>query len=494
MEIGLTLRGNVYYRLVNWEGIWDHVKKFLTPGIEKVKTSTITKNTTKSDSPERTNSVSIAPKFVGKYNATELRALFGGDVQVTTSSYNETRPSITRTSDGTLWITYDYAYSATDHDIYVANSTDGGSTWNVYFLDASTANTSNPVILSDSLDNVYIFFENHTSGAYFEYLEYESSTNEWMYVYISTWTWWGSVTNLSAATYTYGTDIYIYVVFEYIYSSTDHDVGYAKTVDGGSTWYEDHDSSTSIAYTGSWEGHPSVSISTGTNPKVFVAYDVFDGNYWNVTVKNNTGINGTSWNGEVFYLNGYNLYHPSVYATGDDAYVAFELEVSSTDHDIGIFNTTDNGVSWKWASWAASTTEDERYPMVVAYGADVYLLYLNVTSGYICEIYSADYGQTWSNVNLVSDLGSGVAIYRTVYAYYYDGKVYVAWTDNRNGNYDIYFDSATVPEFNPTILIFLLVVLALISTRRKNLSMLRHARHGEKNVRSIQVQQKRERN
>ncbi len=460
IEMDLGIGGNVYFRLVNWQGLWDKITtklSFIYHGIVK--------NASKPAS-NSTHPVSkvLYPKLVGKYNVTEFRAIFGTDVQVTTSSYDESRPTITRTSDGTLWVTYDYAYTSTDHDIYFANSTDGGETWTVYSLDTTSYNLLNPVILSDSSDNIYIFFENDTSGSYFSYWEHNINEGNLWHIYtISTWNWWSDVHNISAATYTVGSDIYIYVFFEYAYTSTDYDVGFIKTTDGGSIWWDYHDN---LATTGYWEGHPSVAISTGTNPEVFIAYQNYSSyNKWCVTVLNNTNINGTTWWGYYFEsAYGNSLTDPSLAASGDYIYMVAQDEYQPTDHDIVLYNSTDNGLSWG-GNWVNYSSDDEVYPNVVASGLNVYVFYLDASSGYIIEKDSADGGYSWSNFNKVSDVDSGVSIYHTVSSYYYNGNLYVVWTDNRNGNYDIYFDK--VPELNVYPLIIVPIALATVFLRRK---------------------------
>ncbi len=240
IEMDLGIGGDVYFRLVNWQGLWDKITNTRTPAAHVLKID-INHNNTKSG-----RCASVMKKFnpteVGTYNWSELRAQFGTDIRVTTSSYDESVPTIARTSDGTLWVTFDYAYTSTDHDIYFANSTDGGQTWKMYVLDATSYNLLNPVIISDLSDNIYIFFENDTSGSYFSYWEHNINEGPIWYIYsISTWNWWIDVHNISAATYTVGTDIYLYVFFEYAYTSTDYDVGFIKTTDGGLTWWDYHD-------------------------------------------------------------------------------------------------------------------------------------------------------------------------------------------------------------------------------------------------------------
>ncbi len=467
-EIGIPLRGKVYFRLVNFEGLWDRIHPYTAVLLDAKmgKSDKVGNSTMNASAGSKTSSKKFTPKFVGEYNVTELKALFGTDVQVTTSTYDESKPTITRTSDGTLWA----AFTSSDSNLYFANSTDGGATWIVYTLDKKSYNLKNPFIISDSSDNVYIFFDNHTTGANFSYWEHPFNAGAtWYLNFIKDWNWWDKVYNLSAATYTVGSNTYIYVVFEYAYSSTDFDVGYVKW-DGSGYWYEYHDYSSSIAFTSAWEGHPSVTISTGTNPKVFVAYDYYNSgdSIFEVMIKNNTDINGTKWGGNVnVAFSGYHdVTFPCTYGTGDVVYVVGEALYNTGDHDIWVLNTTNNGNSWsKYAYFVANTNDDERYPWVVANGGDVHVFFLNITSGYILERESADYGVNWGNVIKVSDQGSGVAVYGTVSSYYYNGNLYVVWTDNRNGNDDIYFDK--VPEFNGTIILFIVAMLSAVALMRK---------------------------
>ncbi len=164
---------------------------------------------------------------------------------------------------------------------------------------------------------------------------------------------------------------------------------------------------------------------------------------------------------------GGDLTNPSVYASGDYIYMAAQDEWRSTDHDIVLWNSTNNGLSWGDSHNVVDySTDDELYPSVVANGLNVYVFYLNATTGYIIERESSDGGYSWSTFSKVSDSGTGVVIYHTVSSYYYNGNLYVVWTDNRNGNEDIYFDK--VPEINDYVmLIFSLAVTILLWRKRK---------------------------
>lgn len=405
----------------------------------------------------------------------KLKAVFGKDVLVSNITNDEIRPSIVRT-ENTIWVTWSFKRGNGNHDIAIAYSTDNGETWKGWRIyENKTFDTTNPVIVKDANDNLFIFFENHTSGAYFQFLYHPKgeAPGNWSLYGISSFSW-ENVYNISAAAYCSD----IYVVFEYHNSSSNSTIGYLYTTDDGNTWHVPL-----VFITSYWRGHPSVTISTGSNPRVFIAFDLHytSGGYWILCIANNTKVGDNNWTTRYFSGHpdpfGYLSYiYPSIYSFGDNIYVVFQADYGMLlgiwwihiDWDLIFLKSTDNGLTWSDPTRieSAATWQDEEYPWVVANGQNVYIFYLNSTRGYICMVESQDGGDSWSDVFLVSDKGSGENIYRTLSAIYSGGKVYVVWTDHRNNNDDIYFDK--VPEFSNLVIHTIILIMAVIIRRKRN--------------------------
>jgi len=399
---------------------------------------------------------------------TELRADFGEDIQVTSSSYNERRPSIARTSDGKLWVVFDNSSGY----LSLAISEDDGSIWNIYTFNIQA---DNPVIFSDSQDNVYIFYENHTSNSNFTYLRIDPQGYVHPYLYVET-SWWKNVYDLSVA-YSPEDEGHIYLTFDYYYNSYYY-LGYIHSTDGGLNW-----NGALIVNLSNDPGYPSITISSSAY-KTFIAFEYhYNNDIWIVVVINNTGLNNDSWDlNQVFYgdtTNGYRDFrHPSIFASEDKVYLACEAQSGFSffgiwipqDWDIVFFYSEDGGISWSNQITLASRNNDEISPWVIANGDDVYVFYIEERSRRrtkIMMVESNDGGNTWNEAIQVDDRNNAEAIYKGVSAIYSGGGIYVVWTDDRNRNSDIYFDK--IPEFNDIFFaLFPLLLLLPILKKRKS--------------------------
>jgi len=462
MELDSTissLNPSIFIFISNWKGDKDSSDNPLS--------------TTRNISPININSTLIKEFHINirsessSEKLTNLRADFGDDIQITTSSYDEKRPSIARTSDGKLWVVFDNSSGY----LNLAISQNNGSLWDIY---AFNILADNPIIFSDSQDNVYIFYENHTSISNFTYIRIDPDGYVHPYLYVQT-SWWKNVYNLSVA-YTPQSKGHIYLTFDYYYNSYYY-LGYLHSNDSGLNW-----NGALIVNLSNTPGNPSITISPSTS-KTFIAFEYYYSNsIWIVVIINNTDINHDSWNiSQVLYGDtneGHRDYrHPSIFATEDYIYLACEAQSGfsffgiwiSLDWDIVFFYSQDDGYSWSNQITIASTNDDEISPWVIANDDDVYVFYIEKSSRrktIIMMVESNDGGDTWNDPLQVDDEDSAEFIYRGVSAIYSGGGIYVVWTDDRNDNADIYFDK--IPEFSDFIFVMVpLLILTIIIKKRK---------------------------
>ncbi len=404
---------------------------------------------------------------VHKESLASLRADFGTDVQVTFSNGDENRAYIARTKNGVLWTVFD-TFSGF---LSFANSTDNGESWTVY---TTNIRGEKPVIFADSSNNVYIFYENHTATSNFTYLRIDSQGAVHIYMYAQT-SWWKHVYNLSVA-YLSADAGHVYIAFDYYYNSYYY-LGYIHSNDSGLNWEG------SLLYNLTDNpGNPCVAISSGSQPKTFIAFEYYYSNsIWVVVVVNNSGVTSNDWSiNKVLYGNtneGYRDYrHPSIFSYDDRIYLTYEA-LSGTqilwfwipsDWDIKFISSIDNGDSWSTESIVADGRNNEVSPWVISDGDSVYLFYIDKSSNRRASVImkkSNDNGETWGDTIQIDDENNVSPIYHAVSAIYSGGGIYVVWTDGRNGNDDIYFDK--IPEFNELIIPIIATLSILLIMRKR---------------------------
>lgn len=128
-------------------------------------------------------------------------------------------------------------------------------------------------------------------------------------------------------------------------------------------------------------------------------------------------------------------------------YVAWD-ESFNNDYDIYVTTSTDGGQSWSAnikVNDDSGTSRQQYSSLAVDASGIVYVAWQDQRNGNY-DVYfatSTDSGTTWStNVKVNDDSGTS-AQYKPSLAVDASGTVYVAWEDNRNSNYDIYFASST---------------------------------------------------
>lgn len=96
----------------------------------------------------------------------------------------------------------------------------------------------------------------------------------------------------------------------------------------------------------------------------------------------------------------------------------------------------------------------------------IFISYFNATSNgyFVYLIFSKDGGHTWSAPEQISGDGEVNVTIPTTDVYYYNGYLYIVWSDDSPGNVhyeyaDIFFYEQTIPEFTQQSLYFILLIL-----------------------------------
>jgi hypothetical protein len=310
---------------------------------------------------------------------------------VGTTQYN---PSIGVDSMGNIFVVWEDNRDG-DWNIYFANSSDGGETWTNNKINSSSGNQSNPSLVVDSFNILYVVWEDDRNG--------------------------------------------------------DWDIYSANSTDGGKTWTYPNVkvNDDSVA----WQINPSIAVDNSGNlyvtwdddrngdPDIYFSKSTDKGASWTVDKKVSTDTLGASQSNPTIAID-----------SSANIYIGWQDERNSIlNSDIFFANSTDGGLTWTDPNKKVNTdatTKTQRYPSIAAgVPGSVYLVWEDYR-GADADIYfakSTNYGITWTDPNVgVNDTSPGHQFYPAIAEE--NGIISVVWEDLReSGVYgpDIYFANST---------------------------------------------------
>lgn len=145
--------------------------------------------------------------------------------------------------------------------------------------------------------------------------------------------------------------------------------------------------------------------------------------------------------------------HPKIFVKDDDIYVVTETKINESSDDILIYHSSDEGQNWDEIDPTGNISAPPgvfvpKFPLLSVNSTDIVCTFIEDKNLYLMK--SSDLGVNWSDPVRINN-----ADFTVVEEYHYadmpDTK-HIIWTDNRNGNYDIYSKLLfSFPPSPPTI-------------------------------------------
>ncbi len=149
-----------------------------------------------------------------------------------------------------------------------------------------------------------------------------------------------------------------------------------------------------------------------------------------------------NWFNATFLDGTENIRFPTVGAHSNNVIIAAQSDERIPGKwDIVCYYSSDAGENWAKSFVAADAADDELHPSIVAYGTTATCMYTVGNNLYLSH--TVDGGATWTEPEKINDQDDTFASdYRSADI---TSGGNVVWTDNRNENLDIYFDTMGYP-------------------------------------------------
>ena len=214
----------------------------------------------------------------------------------------------------------------------------------------------------------------------------------------------------------------------------NYEIYYKRSTDAGVTWGTD----IRLRNNSADATNPSVCVSGSVVNAVWE--DNRDGNLEIYQKRSTDG--GISWGSDVRLTNNFaSSFLPHISVTGLIVHVVW-ADVRDGNGEIYYKRSTDAGISWSADTRLTNHTGDKDYPSVSSTGSDVHVVWSDQRDGNR-EIYykgSTDNGVTWgADTRLTND----PAVSSTPSVASSGSVVHVVWNENRDANFEIYYKRST---------------------------------------------------
>ena len=362
------------------------------------------------------------------------------NIPVTSTEDDEIHPAITMYGGGLLWGGYTTQVSVMDQTISFLYSGDNGATWeSPSYLDPSVLGLADYLAVDSLGDGVIATLQPDpgTSDQWRIIMPDPLDSGTWNG---ATWDWssfeYVDFKNLDVAGYEF-TDIPN--AAEY-YGWMTGTVSSPDDVDMA-TFFFANGETTNSGWIWTWGDAESRSINAAididdSNAKYYAVWENHNDTTGAIDILLSTGYledyiaaDYANWGPDPTWetLGGEESNeNPDVAASNQHVYITCEA-----DDAIVCFYSNDNGATWS----QSTVTSNGKYPTITALGAEATIAY--VSNGNIFTTVTKDGGVSWSTPGQINEQDNTVVMeYATTEITTYN---HLLWTDNRNGNKDIYY-------------------------------------------------------
>lgn len=370
--------------------------------------------------------------------------VLGTDKQITSSEFDEENPVVDIGSDGNFLLLYHFIEDLGISSIGIQLSSDFGETWPsdlIWYLPSSNFNDASPInpdigfmgdkvhaygtneiLTEDPTLYLHDFVDIHNPDTWsiysFDMTDSSSYVTETAIATNDTKFATGTIQDYEGTTDYYDDTLLIMWDTNGLEDlQMDSGVYWMNEEDGESTPYShlsaDAGDKTYFAF--------QVGETTGFS-SIHSAYCMIDENTQYSDWRQSTVVGGKT----------YNCTNPDISVSGKKAYIVYNMDQNG-NQDIYVATSTGGSVWMKYP--IVESLDDELYPVVSANGDEVLCVFIK--NGNLYKTSSKDAGKTWSEPDQVNEESDTVV----EDFHFTDIKGnYGFWTDNRNGNADIYYD------------------------------------------------------